>query len=333
MSEISFLQPVWLWCLAAVPALAIWRYWLLKRGVRALKYPPSHLVLSLVRKARIYPLVGPALTLLALAAMLLTLARPVKTLGRSQVTTEGIAIMLCMDVSGSMLAEDFQPSNRIDVARSVVGDFVKKRREDRLGLVSFAAIPMLRCPLTTDHETLLKSVGALRTVTRSEIDGTAIGDALISSGKRLLKAQESSKIIILLTDGENNRGQIDPLEASGILAEQKMRVYAVGIGSSGPVPYPVPDGSGKIDYQFVRIGFNEEALKSIAETTKGAYFNATDANGLEKVFESIDALEKSKVTSSGYTRREELFMLPLSLSLFSMFCLVLWRFGPGRTMP
>lgn len=333
MRDLSFLRPLFLLGLALLPALAAWRWWVLRRGLRALPFPPSELVFRLRRSSRLYPWVSPALALLGLGALLLALSRPVRTLGQTRYSTEGVAILVCADVSGSMLAEDFQPSNRMDVAKVVVSDFIKKRPEDRMGLVTFAAIPMLRCPLTSDHETLLNLVRGVRTVTRTEIDGTAIGDALIAAGKRLIKAPEASRVVILVTDGENNRGQIDPQQAAEILAGQKIRVHVAGIGSEGTVPYPVPEANGRVTYQFVKIGFNEESLKSIASATGGLYYNATDAAGLERVFDAIDRLERTKVTATGYVRREELFLFPLGACCVALCLLLLWRAGPGRATP
>lgn len=333
MRDLAFLHPLWLAGLVLLPALLAWRWWLLRRRRRALPFPATSLIFRLRRSSRIYPWVAPALALLATGATLLALARPVRTLGQTRLSTEGVAILLCMDISGSMLAEDFQPSNRMDVSKSVVADFIAKRPEDRLGLVTFAALPMLRCPLTSDHGTLRNVVREVRTVTRAEIDGTAIGDGLVAAGKRLLKAPEASRVVILLTDGENNRGQIDPQQAAELLAAQKIRVHAVGIGSEGTVPYPVPEANGRVTYQFVKIGFNEEALRSIAEATGGVYYNATDAEGLEKVFGAIDRLERTKVTATGFVRREELFPVPTGVAAVALLLLLLWRSGPGKALP
>ncbi len=333
MTALGFGFPFWLILLILVPMLAAWRWWLLKKGSRALPYPTAPILTGHSGRGRWYPWVAPVLSLAALAALILALARPYRTLGRTEVTTEGVAIMICMDISGSMRAEDFQPSNRMDVARGVVADFIKLRTEDRLGLVTFAGIPLLRCPLTRDHETLLEIVQSMKTVSRTELDGTAIGDALVGAGKRLIHAPETSKVVILVTDGDNNRGQIDPIQAAELLGLQPIRVHVVGIGSTGPVPYPIPGPSGKVSYQYVKIGFDEEALERIAGKADGVYYNAIDAEGLERVFSAIDELERSKVVSEGYVKREELFLFPLWIgSLFLVF-LYLWRYGPGRSLP
>jgi Ca-activated chloride channel family protein len=194
-------------------------------------------------------------------------------------------------------------------------------------------MPFLRCPLTLDHKTLRSIVEEVKAVNRAEIDGTAIGDALVAAGKRLLSAPEKSRVVILLTDGENNRGQFDPLQAAQLLAAHKIRVDVVGIGSTGVVPYPILDQSGRKSYQFVHIGFNEPALKAIAQTTDGVYYNASDTSGLQRVFDAIDHLERSKIASPTYVRYRELFVIPLGLAFLLLSAEALWRMAPGRRLP
>jgi Ca-activated chloride channel family protein len=270
--------------------------------------------------------------LLASFAMLfisISLARPCLKVVRATSSSEGIAIMLTMDVSGSMLAEDFQPTNRIDVARKVLSDFVKERKADRMGLVTFAGLPFLRCPLTTDHNTLLKLINDMKAVRRQELDGTAIGDALVASAQRLNSAVEKSKVIILVTDGENNKGEYDPILAAKIVGERNIKVYAVGIGTKGLVPYPTIDQMGQKSYMFVKIGFNEDVLKKIADETKGRYFSASDKDTLEKVFKEIDQLEKSKVESPVYIVKKELFIYPLAVATILLIFFFVWEFLLG----
>lgn len=333
MGGFSFRYPLWLALLALLPLLGFFRYWLLKNRRRALLYPPAAHLEGLAGRSAWYPWVSPALGLMALAGLIFALARPVAATAKTKVDSEGVAILLVLDISGSMLAEDFQPSNRMDMARLVVSDFVEKRPEDRIGLLTFAALPFLRCPLTSDHHMLQEIVGTLRTVGKSEIDGTAIGDALVTAGKRLLGAPEKSKVLVLLTDGENNRGQFDPTQAAELLAGHHIRVYAVGIGREGVVPYPVFDPSGKKSYQYVRMGYNEKSLQTIASATEGVYFNATDAEGLQRVFSEIDRLERTKVSSTAFVHYRELFLWPLGIGLLLLLLEALWRSGPGRTLP
>ncbi len=333
MTEFTFRQPAWLWLLALVPLLLALRWWSLSRGRRAIPYPPALALEGLGGRNRFFPWVSTTLAALAVAGMVLALARPATRSAKTSVTTEGVAIMLVLDISGSMVAEDFKPNNRIDVARSVLADFVRKRPDDRLGLITFSAMPFLRCPLTTDHRALLDIVADVRTASGTDVDGTAIGDALVAAGKRLLAAPEKSRVVILLTDGENNRGQFDPLQAAQLLASHRIRVDAVGIGSTGVVPYPIMDERGNKAYQFVHIGFNEEALNAIARATDGVYYNASDTKGLERVFDAIDMLERSKITSSAYVRYKDYFLVPLALALLMLCLQAAWRVGPGRSLP
>ncbi len=333
MTSFVFREPAWLYALLLLPIAIGLRVWWLRGGRRSLAYPVAGLLEALSGRNAWFPWVSTTLLGVALASMVFALARPAAKTSRTNVTTEGVAIMLVLDISGSMVAEDFKPNNRIDVARTVLGDFVRRRPDDRIGLITFAGMPFLRCPLTSDHKTLQGIVSEVKAVNRQEIDGTAIGDALVSAGKRLLTAPEKSKVVILLTDGENNRGQFEPLQAAQLLAPHKIRVDVVGIGSTGVVPYPVLDASGNRTYQYVHIGFNESSLEEIARTTDGVYYNASDTKGLERVFDAIDRLERSKVSSAAYVRYRDYFLWPIALALLSLAADSLWRHGPGRTLP
>lgn len=299
----------------------------------AIDLPMGELISRISKPNRNFGRVSYLLAGLCIIFLSLALARPTFKIAKATTTSEGIAIILTMDVSGSMLAEDFQPSNRMDVARKVLSDFVNSRDTDRIGLVSFAGMPFLRCPLTADHRTLSRLLGDLKAVRRQELDGTAIGDALVASGQRLISAPEKSKIVVLVTDGENNRGQFDPILAAKMLKERKIKVYAVGIGTKGLVPYPAIDQGGNRSYQLVKIGFNEEVLKEIASATGGSYYSAGDKDTLEKVFLEIDRLEKSKIESPAYIIRKELFMFPLGIALFTMLLAWIWDVAWGIRLP
>ena len=333
MTSFIFRQPGWLWFLAVVPLLLALRNWRLRRGRRSLTYPTAGLLEALGGRSLWHPWVSTLLLAAALSCMLLALARPAARTSRTSVTTEGVAIMLVLDISGSMVAEDFKPHNRIDVARTVLADFVRRRPDDRIGLITFAAMPFLRCPLASAHKILLDIVADLKAVNRQEIDGTAIGDALVAAGKRLLSAPEKSRVVILLTDGENNRGQFEPLQAAQLLASHKIRIDVVGIGSTGVVPYPVMDANGNRTYQYVHIGFNEASLQALSKATDGVYYNATDTQGLARVFDAIDKLERSKVSSTAFVRYRDYFLWPTGLALILLLTEGFWRFGPGRVLP
>lgn len=283
--------------------------------------------LYFISQKRNFPLYLPDLILsLSLISISLALTRPTVIKHISIASREGIAIFLVMDVSGSMLAEDFQPSNRINVARRVLSDFVSMRKTDRIGLITFAGLPFLRCPLTTDYRTLLRLINDIKAVRKQEYDGTAIGDALVLAKKRIENAIEKSKIIVLVTDGENNKGQFEPLLAAKMLKEKNIKVYTVGIGTKGLVPYPVIDQNGFKTYRFVQIGFNEDVLQKIASETKGKYYSVQDKEALQKVFMEIDALEKSRSETPTYEVKKEIFMYPLFMGIIFIFLYLFLEF-------
>jgi Ca-activated chloride channel homolog len=247
--------------------------------------------------------------LLVIALFIVALAGPRKALEQSRSTSEGIDIVLLLDDSTSMAAEDFtingKRTNRLQVIKNVVRDFVEKRTNDRIGLVAFAARPYVACPLTTDHawlETNLDRIdfGLIE-------DGTAIGSAIASGTNRLKDVKAKSKVMILLTDGVNNAGKIDPLTAAEAAKALGVRVYTIGAGSRGPVPYPATDLFGRRVYQDVQIDIDEDTLKKIAETTGAQYFRATDTESLKAIYDQIDKLEKVKIEETGYRQYEEYF--------------------------
>lgn len=332
MRNFIFSSPFWLLGFIIVIFYLFYSEKKLRRKNGAIFFPLGYLLNSISKPSIWVARVSTILSALFLSFLLLALSRPTLKISRSITSTEGIAIILTMDVSGSMLAEDFQPNNRIDVARYVLSDFIKARRNDRLGLVTFAGMPFLRCPLTTDHKTLLRLLEDMKAVRRQELDGTAIGDALIASAQRLVNAQEKSKVIILVTDGENNKGQFDPILAAKMVKERKIKVYSVGIGTKGLVPYPIVDQNGQKSYQFVKIGFNEDSLQKIAKETNGKYFCASDKDALEKVFKEIDLLEKSKIESPTYVIKKEFFIYPLSVAIILISFLFIWEFVLWRNL-
>jgi Ca-activated chloride channel family protein len=216
--------------------------------------------------------------------------------------------MLALDVSGSMRTEDFRPKNRLVVAKDVVAQFVTGRRNDRIGLVAFAASAYTRCPLTLDYGVLTNLLEATDFATREE-DGTAIGMGLSTAAARLEKSAAKSKVIILLTDGRNNRGQIDPLTAARVAQALGIKVYTIGVGKEGEAPYPIDDPLMGRRYIMVTADIDEETLKGIAEATDGQYFRATDARSLKAIFERIDRMERTEMKVRGYTRKAERFAL------------------------
>lgn len=272
------------------------------------------------------------LRLLVLVLIVLALARPRSGSSVEEVTSEGIDIVLTVDLSTSMMAEDLRRGvNRLEVVREVVNDFISRRRNDRIGLVAFAAKSITRCPPTLDYRVLQSQVDNLKI--GSIEDGTAIGVALASSVNRLRGSRAKSRVIILLTDGMNNRGEIDPITAARVARAEKVKVYTIGAGTRGVAPVPVMDRFGQSRYVSQQVDIDEETLEQIAAITGGKYFRATNATELEKIYHEIDALEKTKVEVKQYHLFEELFgllLLPALLLLTLELVLARTRF---ETMP
>lgn len=244
-----------------------------------------------------------------LILMLLALGRPQSILEETRALSEGVDIVLTLDTSTSMLGEDFKIGNerlnRFDVVRDVVKEFIKKRREDRIGMVAFAGRAYTVCPLTTDYSWLIENLDRVR-VGMIE-DATAIGSAITSSLNRLRTSKTKSKVIILLTDGINNAGNISPLVAAEAARALKVKIYAVGVGTKGLVPYPMKDIYGRTAYQNIPIDIDEESLKKVADLTAGRYYRATDTETLRKIYDEIDRLEKSNIEHFGHREHSELF--------------------------
>jgi len=258
------------------------------------------------------------LRVLALALIVLAMARPQTGRSESKIESEGIDIMLLIDTSSSMQAEDFRPKNRLFVAKEVVKEFVQRRENDRIGLVVFSAQAITQCPLTIDHDVLDALIdqvdfGMLE-------DGTAIGVALATACNRLRERDTKSRIVILLTDGRNNMGMVAPLTAAEVAKTLGIKVYTIGVGTSGPVPVPVSDPLFGRRRVSMRMELDEETLQKIAELTDGEYFRATDTEELQQIYHKIDELERTKIeteTFVNYTDKFALFVLP-ALALFML---------------
>jgi Ca-activated chloride channel family protein len=244
-----------------------------------------------------------ALRLIVVAALIVALARPQTSSSGENVSTEGIDIALVLDISGSMLAEDFQP-NRIGAAKEVAQAFVDGRQNDRIGLVVFAGQSFTQCPMTLDYRVLKNLIRQVRPGMVE--DGTAIGMALAQGVNRLKESKAKSKVMILLTDGMNNRGEIDPLTAAQIAQSFGIRVYTVGVGTIGEAPYPVQTGFG-IRYQNMPVDVDEKTLRSIAQITGAQFYRATNNRALRDIYAEIDRLEKTKIEVRAYRSYTELF--------------------------
>lgn len=244
------------------------------------------------------------LRVLAVIALIIALARPQTTNSWNQTTTEGIDIVLSLDISTSMLAEDLKP-NRLEAAKDVAASFINGRPTDNIGLVVFAGESFTQCPLTTDHAVLLN---LLKDIHAGMIeDGTAIGHGLATSVTRLKDSDAKSKVIILLTDGTNNRGEIAPVTAAEIAKAYNIRVYTIGVGTTGEAPYPFQTASG-IRYQNIVVDIDEPTLTRIAQITGGLYFRATNNAALKEIYEEIDQLEKTKMNVQEYSKKQEEYL-------------------------
>lgn len=247
---------------------------------------------------------------LTMALLIVAMARPQTKMSSEKVSTEGIDIVLALDISSSMLAQDFEP-NRLRAACDVATDFISGRPNDRIGLVVFAGESFTQCPITTDHKVILE---ALKKVESGIIeDGTAIGMGLATAADRLKDSDSKSKVVILLTDGENNQGIIDPKTAAEIASSLGIRVYTIGVGTEGMAPYPVKDRFGRTRLQSVKVTIDEELLEYIANLTGVSYYRANNEGKLKDIFEEIDHLEKTRIEVASFTRYAEEFF-PLAIA-------------------
>lgn len=324
MNDLSFAHPNFLFLLLLAPLLVAWTVYRWKSGQAAFTVPDARGFANLEGpgwRVRLLPVL-PALRLLALAFLVIALARPQKALSEREVSTEGIDIVVAIDISGSMLARDFQP-DRLEASKQMARDFVEGRPTDRIGLVVFAGESFTQCPITTDHQVLLNLFSDVRTGLIE--DGTAIGMGLATSVARLQDSEAKSRVVILLTDGVNNAGYVDPITAIELAKAEGIRVYTIGVGSMGTAPYPYKDIFGKTVLQNVEVQIDEELLRQIAAETGGAYFRATDNQTLKSIFSEIDQLEKSKINVNAWERKSEAFYLFAFAALAALFLEVLLR--------
>lgn len=256
-----------------------------------------------------------------IALVILGLARPQSGSQQEEIITEGIDIMLVVDVSSSMLAEDFKPKNRLEAVKSVADDFIKGRRNDPIGMVVFAGEAFTQSPLTLDYGVLTQILNTLEVAPR-EWDGTAIGNGLATAVSRIKDSKAKSKVIILLTDGVNNAGEVDPITAAQVAHTFDVRVYTIGAGTRGTALYPVEHPIFGTQYRRMRVEIDEELLRRIADITGGKYFRATDTEKLREIYREIGELEKTKIEVKEFTKYTELFVnyvgLALALLLFEV---------------
>ncbi|MEX0988278.1 MAG: VWA domain-containing protein [Bacteroidales bacterium] len=268
--------------------------------------------------------------MIVLSLLIIALTRPQSTNRWENVTTEGIDIVMAMDISGSMRAMDFKP-NRLEAAKEMGIEFVSSRPDDRFGLVVFAAESFTQCPLTTDQAVVSNFLNDLEFGMVE--DGTAIGMGLATAVNRVKESNTESKVIILLTDGVNNQGEIGPVTAAELAASFGIRVYTIGVGSRGNAPFPVQDMFGRTVVQQVPVEIDEEVLKKIAVLTSGKYFRATDNNKLREIYREIDAMEKTQLDVKQYSKRKDEYFPLLLAGIILLGLELVLRYTIFRTIP
>jgi len=312
---LRFANPEFLSLLITIPILILWYLKKNRQGAGTLRYSNLGLVktvanLSNKKKYRHGLFV---LRLFAIVLLIVAFARPQSGHSEEKVITEGIDIVVVLDISSSMLAEDFKPNNRLQAAKLVAADFIRGRQNDRIGMVVFAAKSFTQCPLTLDYGILLNFLERIESGMIE--DGTAIGMAIANAANRLRDSKAKSKIIILLTDGQNNSGQLDPITAAKVADAFDIRIYTVGVGRRGTALYPVNDPIFGKRYVQMPVKIDEATLKEISKITDGSYYRATNKESLDSIFAEIDELEKTKIEVKQFTRFKELFTKYLFLAL------------------
>lgn len=297
-----------LWSLVAIPLLVAYYVWRQRQGGASIIISTTDSLRTAPRTLRYYLRHIPfVLRIIALSLLVIAAARPQSVEHETKVSTEGIDIVMALDISGSMLARDFQP-DRLTSAKRVASEFISTRTGDRIGLVVFAGEAFTQSPLTTDQSSLQTLLGRIKSGVIE--DGTAIGNGLATALNRLRESDSKSKVVILLTDGVNNRGQISPLTAAEIAKEQGIKVYTIGVGRNGEAPYPVFDERGReVQTVMMKVEIDEDILRKIASETGGEYFRATDELSLTKIYEQINSMEKSHVEKVELTHVNEEYLL------------------------
>jgi Ca-activated chloride channel homolog len=330
MKDLIFAYPKFFYLFLLVPVLIIW-YWRFgnkqKPEIKISSFEGFKGVKpSLKQRLRLLPFI---FRLLVISMLIVVLARPQSTSRGQNISTEGIDILLAMDISGSMLAEDLKP-NRIEAAKNVAMQFIEGRPNDRIGLVVFSGESFTQCPLTSDHSVLKNLFLGLKSGMIQ--DGTAIGMGLATSVSRLKDSKAKSKVVILLTDGVNNAGYVAPLTAAEIAKTFGIRVYTIGVGTRGMAPYPFKTPFG-VQYQNMEVQIDEASLGQIAKTTDGKYFRATDTEKLRAIYNEIDRLEKTKVEVTEFRKHAEEY-LPFALFAGLFFVLeILLRYTVYKNLP
>ncbi len=330
LRNITFVHPYFLLLLVLVPILAFW--YARKRSGRypSMRMPAMDGFSANSLRGRLQ-IILPILRGLAFIALVFALARPQKSLRQEEVKAEGIDIMMAIDLSSSMLAQDFEP-NRLEASKLVARDFIDKRTYDRVGLVVFAGEAFTQCPLTTDHSVVQQFLAGLECGILE--DGTAIGMGLATAVNRIKDSPVKSKIVILLTDGVNNTGYVAPLQAAKVAQEFGVKVYTIGVGSTGQTMAPsARRRDGRYVFNMIRVEIDEELLKQIAQMTGGQYYRATDETSLVNIYDTIDTLEKTEIEVTVIKRYSEEFYRFVIIGLIFLALEVFLRYTLLRTIP
>ncbi|NOX17415.1 MAG: VWA domain-containing protein [Chlorobi bacterium] len=303
-NDVTFAYPYLLYFLLLIPLMLVWYFRNYKKSFSSMTFSSLNIFNKIKPTLRERLVHLPALLrAAALALFIVALARPQTFSAGENVYTEGIDIAMLLDISGSMLAEDLKP-NRLEAAKEEIDRFIKGRTSDKIGLVIFAGESFTQCPLTIDYSVLRNLLKEIHSGMLE--DGTAIGNAIANGVNRLKESKAKSKVIILLTDGVNNRGEIDPITAAQIAEKFGIRIYTIGVGTKGKAPYPFQTPFGK-QYQMVPVDIDEGTLQQIADITGGKYFRATSNEKLKEIYDEIDKMEKTRVEITSYRNAKELF--------------------------
>lgn len=330
MSDITFLNPGFLYLLFLLIPAITW-YVLKNKSNRAgmkISALDGFLNVPNTFKHYLHHIIF-GFRVLSVALLIIALARPQSFDKWEDISTEGIDIIMSLDISSSMLARDFKP-DRLEASKELATEFISGRSDDRLGLVVFSGESFTQCPLTTDHAVVINMMRDIQTGIIE--DGTAIGMGLATAINRLKDSKAKSKVIILMTDGVNNMGEIAPVTAAEIAQSFNIRVYTIGVGSRGMAPYPVQTQYGR-QYRSMKVEIDEEVLKDIAEITDGKYFRATDNNQLKQIYQEIDKLEKSKIDVKEFKRKSEEYLFFVIIAGVLLFIEVLIRNTLLRGLP
>ncbi len=329
-SNITFANPGFLYLLLILPLMVVWYWYRHGKSLPEIQVSYTEVFENTPKSLKHYFYHSLFIfRLLAIGLLIVAISRPQTSSHKENVSIQGIDIVLALDVSSSMLAQDLKP-DRLDAAKKMALDFFNGRPNDRVGLVVFAGEAFTQCPLTTDHTVIKEMMDDIHSGMIE--DGTAIGDGLATAINRLKESQAISKVIILLTDGVNNAGSLDPVSAAEIAKIYGIRIYTIGIGTTGMAPYPVQTPFG-VQYQSMEVKIDEGLLKKVADITNGKYFRATSNHKLEEIYNEIDKLEKSKIDVTEFQRKHEEFLMFALLALVMLTLEVLLKNTVFRNAP